>query len=227
MSTPIESVAARIEQVIRQVGPERAALIGISGINASGKGWLTTRVSRVLKSRGYRVAQVGVEEWRNPQSLRFSEIDPDGHYYHHGVRLDDLFSDLVLPLRKRRSIDIEFDRLDESGLATNRVRRAYDQVDVILLEGVFILKQAYQKIYDWSLWIDCSFATALERALRREPNDLDPGDIVAAHERIYFPAQRYHLDVDDPISATNCTFNNDWRLPLALKRTIRHWRTTP
>lgn len=224
MSTAITVVAAQIEKVVQRVGTERAALVGISGINASGKSWLTTRVTQTLKTEGLRVAQVGVDEWLNPPSRRFSDTDPDGHYYRHGVRLDDLFGDLILPLRKSRSIDIEFDRIDGSGLALDRVRRAYEQIDVILLEGVFILKAAYQKIYDWSLWVDCSFETALERVARREPDDLDLADVVAAHERIYFPAQRYHLDIDDPISATACTFNNDWRLPLGLKRTIRQWR---
>jgi uridine kinase len=225
--TPIEAVAARIEHVNRRVDGDRATLIGISGINASGKGWLTTRVRQALQARGVRVAQISAEEWRNPPSLEFPDTDADGHFYRRGLRLDDLFGDLILPLRTRRSIDIEFDRLDPSRLVLDRVRRAYERVDVILLEGIFILKAAYQKIFDWSLWVDCSFETALERVARRDPDDLMLAEVVAAHQRIYFPAQRRHLDVDDPISATDCTFNNDWRLPLDLKRTIRQWSNHP
>jgi uridine kinase len=53
---------------------------------------------------------------------------------------------------------------------------AFDNVDLILLEGIFLFKRAHQQRYDFRLWIDCSFKTALERALRRSQEGLPPAD---------------------------------------------------
>jgi hypothetical protein len=40
-------------------------------------------------------------------------------------------------------------------------------IDVPLLEGIYLLKRAFQRYYDVSIWIACSLETALQRALAR------------------------------------------------------------
>ena len=55
-----------------------------------------------------------------------------------------------------------------------------------MLEGIFLFKRELQQCYDFRLWIDCSFKTALERALSRLQEGLPPADTIAAYERIYF-----------------------------------------
>ena len=65
-------------------------------------------------------------------------------------------------------------------------------------EGIFLLKRAFQKYYDWKLWIDCSFETALERALQRgHRKGLPPDGTVRAYRTIYFPAEEIHFRRDD------------------------------
>jgi hypothetical protein len=39
---------------------------------------------------------------------------------------------------------------------------------VVVVEGIYLLKRELRAHHDVSLWIDCSFETALERALARE-----------------------------------------------------------
>jgi hypothetical protein len=41
--------------------------------------------------------------------------------------------------------------------------------------GIYLLKPAFRAFYDLSVWVECSFATALERAIAR-PGRLSPGD---------------------------------------------------
>ena len=43
----------------------------------------------------------------------------------------------------------------------------FRDIDVVLVEGTFIFKQAHRSYFDIAVWIDCSLETALERALRR------------------------------------------------------------
>jgi uridine kinase len=82
-------------------------------------------------------------------------------------------------------------------------------VDVILLEGIFLLKKDYRHQYDLSIWIECSFETALQRAVARAQEGLPPAETVRAYESIYFPAQRLHFQLDAPMRAANMVLHND------------------
>jgi len=66
------------------------------------------------------------------------------------------------------------------------------------------------------VWIKCSFATALERAVARAQEGLPPAATIAAYRRVYFPAQEIHFVRDDPEAAATVCINND----PALARTI-------
>src|SRR5258705_386553 len=82
-------------------------------------------------------------------------------------RSHELFAQLLLPLRERRSIVLDADFAAETATAFVKHRYAFDDVDVVLVEGVYLLKRDLRAHYDVSAWIDCSFETALERALAR------------------------------------------------------------
>lgn len=125
--------------------------------------------------------------------------------------------------------------LDLSGLASEvRSRRSSTSpgqallvglsgIDVVLVEGIFIYKRAHRSCFDLAVWIDCSFETALERALCRTQEGLPPAGTIAAYETIYFPAQRLHWWRDKPRRLADRLMINDPRLSAsreALRRGI-------
>lgn len=59
------------------------------------------------------------------------------------------------------------------------------------------------------IWIECSFETALKRAVLRGQKNLSPEETVRAYENIYFPAQRFHFVKDDPKSRADIIIDND------------------
>ena len=93
-------------------------------------------------------------------------------------------------------------------------RRVYEfeNVDVIALEGIYLLKRAFQAYYDLSIWIECSFDTALERAISRAQEGLAPEETVRAYRTIYFPAQKIHFQRDNPKAGATLIVTNDVRL---------------
>jgi hypothetical protein len=58
------------------------------------------------------------------------------------------------------------------------------------LEGIYLLKRAFQNYYDLSFWIDCSFETALDRAIVRGQEGLSREKALKAYRTIYFPADQ-------------------------------------
>jgi uridine kinase len=204
----VAEAAGRITRDALFCRPGRALLVAISGIDASGKGTLAAEIERAVRSNGVRVALIGLDPWHHPRSVRFSEHDPAEHFYTHAYRFDDLFSRLIDPLRARRSVDATALLLD---LATDRSaehRFELSDVDVVLLEGIFLFKRSIRARYDLSIWVECGFESALERALRRNQEGESRESLVRDYERIYFPAQRIHFERDDPRSFADIVLDN-------------------
>jgi len=201
-----------IEERRRQVPAELALLVALSGIDASGKGYVAERAASALRRRGFRVAGIGVDGWLALPDRRFARAKPGEHFYEHAIRFDELFANLVLPLKATRGVRLVADFTEETATRYRKHTYAYEEVDVILLEGVLLLKRAYRGLYDLSAWVDCSFETALERALARGQEGLSPAQTVRAYETIYFPAQRLHFERDRPREAADLVLANDPRL---------------
>ena len=206
----LQTVVEKILDDRSSVPPQRSVLAAISGVDAGGKGYFTERLVPALQSEGVRAVAINVDAWLNIE--RFDDYDPPEHYYQNSIRFEAMFSQLVLPLRDRRSLHIEMDYAEET--STEYERRVYDfeDVDVIALEGIYLLKRAFLAHYDLSVWIECSFETALERALARGQECLPPDETIRDYQNIYVPAQEIHFQRDNPQGAATLTINNDSRL---------------
>lgn len=191
------------------VPASRALLVAISGIDGSGKGHVSARLAAALRRRGWRTAVLNVDGWLRLPAERFSDANPGGHFYRNALRFDEMFSSLVLPLRDQRRVRVTMDFVEETAAQSRRHTYEFHEVDVILLEGIFLLKRELRAHYDLSIWIDCSFRTALARAIARAQEGLGPEQTVQAYRSIYFPAQVRHLLHDRPRDAAMMIIDND------------------
>lgn len=204
-----------IEKIVETrnwVSADRAALVAISGIDASGKGYLTAKLAEALQRRNLRVANINIDGWLNLPHIRFDRENSAGTFYLRAIRFEAMFSQLIFPLRDRRTLAVEMDYAEETASEYRKRLCAYVDIDVILLEGIYLLKRGFQSYYDLSFWIDCSFETALERALVRGQEGLPPAATAEAYRTIYFPAQEIHFAKDQPRQAASAIINNDPRL---------------
>ena len=128
------------------------------------------------------------------------------------------------PLRDHRSVFLEVDFTEETASAYRKHTYKFKNVSVILVEGIFLFKRGYRKLFDLAIWIDCSFPTALARALARSQEGLPLAGMITAYETIYFPAQRIHLDRDDPRSSADLVLNNDMYLDKHVQYPWHHRR---
>jgi uridine kinase len=141
--------------------------------------------------------------------VRFGGPDPGVHFYRHAIRFEDLFALLVDPLVAQRSI-----RLRTLGIRTDRdvydpLEYRFDDVDVVLVEGILLLQSRFDARYDLRVWVECSFETALRRALERNVERMPAERLRADYERIYHAAQRHHYAVDAPEQRADHTIVNE------------------
>lgn len=209
MQTVID-LCRRIQFIRQQTPVQRATLIGISGIDASGKGYLSGLVADALAKQGLRVALVNVDHWVTLPSQRFSQIEPARHFYESGLRLDAMWEDVVLPLRETRRVHRSIDACDTTNAERYiPLRFDHEGIDVLLLEGIFLFKKQYQNRFDLRAWIDCSFETAMRRAIRRNQEQMAESEIQRDYDVIYYPAQRLHFEKDRPQACADVTIRND------------------
>jgi len=195
--------------VERQVtSAQRSILVGISGIDASGKGFITEKIAQRLQEAGWRVATINADDWLNPPEVCLSQRTPGEHFYKHAMRFDEMFDRLIIPLKENRAVSFVADCADAKG---NRRKHIYEfrKIDIVLLEGIFLFKPAYRHHFDLTVWVDCSFATALKRAITRCQEGLSPAETIRAFSTIYFPAQRIHFGRDNPQVAADFIIRND------------------
>jgi uridine kinase len=206
-------LATLIDAILKKRGEtarERAVLVAVSGIDGAGKGWLAARLAPEL--RGLEVATVHADAWLNLPTKRFDAQRPAQNFYDHGFRFEELFRDLVVPLTQQRTHRVTFDFAEETAVAFTRRTLEFREVDVVLLEGILLFKRAHAVVYDLSVWVDCTYETALERALARAQEGLSREETVRAYETIYFPAQRIHEERDRPRERADLVFPNDARI---------------
>jgi uridine kinase len=209
LDTVVETILEHRSFVPRK----RSVLVGLSGIDGSGKGYLAKQIVPRLWQRSVHAVTINVDGWLNLPHIRFDATNPAEHFYNFAIRLDEMFRDLIVPFRNSRSCRITADFATET--ATKFEKHTYDfrDVDVIVLEGIFIFKTAYLNHFDLRLWIDCSFETALARGLARQQEQLSPEDTIHAFETIYFPAQRLHFQNDHPRASADLILDNDQTRP--------------
>ncbi len=120
-----------------------------------------------------------------------------------------MFDRLVTPLVNERKVVVAADVAEETSDEFKRYEFSYDDIDLVLLEGIFIFKTLFRKHFDLQIWVDCGFETALNRAIARGQEGLSPEATRKAYENIYFPAQRIHFELDDPMTSADMVIRND------------------
>ena len=205
----LDEVVRKILERRPNIPETRSLLVGVSGIDGCGKGYLARQLQAHLALHGVIPAILNVDGWLNLPEKRFDHNAPATNFYESAIRLEQFFSQLVLPLRDRRSIHLVADFVEETASKYRPHSYDYEDVPVVLVEGIFLFKPQYRKYFDLAIWIDCSFSTALARAIDRAQEGLSPANTIAVYDTIYFPAQKIHLTQDRPKENADLIFEND------------------
>ena len=205
----IDEVVKRILDRRAEVPENRSLLVGISGIDGCGKGFIARQIKARFAQRAVASAIINVDVWLNLPEKRFDRMAPAQTFYESAIRFNEFFSDLVIPLRDQRSVYLVADVAEETAKQYRKHIYNFRNVAVILVEGIFLFKQEYRSLFDLAIWVDCSFPTALARALERSQEGLPPAETIAAYETIYFPAQEIHFNKDNPRAAADLIYDNN------------------
>ena len=208
----LQTIVDKIVDARSSIPSQRSVLTAITGIDGCGKGHVTARIVKALQTKGVRAVAINIDGWLNLPNRRFDASNPAEHFYLHAIRFQEMFAQLILPLRDHRSLRIVADFAEETATKYRRHVYEFEDVDVIALEGIYLLKRGFRAHYDLSIWVECSFDTALERAISRAQEGLSPEETIRLFRNVIFPAQEIHFQRDNPKAGATLIVNNDERL---------------
>lgn len=209
METRVQDLCSKILNRYHKHPPMNVFTVAISGIDASGKGYIAAQLKTLLEKNKLKVALLPLDEWQMPKSIALNIDNPAQNFYHNFFRCAAFFDSLFFPLQKNRSIELSVKQFSNPHDEVVTKEYRFDDIDIILTEGIFLLKRDLHILFDFKIWVECSFVTALKRAIRRNQEGLSNMELIKDYNTYYFPAQQYHLEKDKPKENADVVFVNE------------------
>lgn len=194
------NTAAQIKSVLRDLHNKKesakALIVAISGIEGGGKRALTEKVAAALTLEGLSVAVVHGDDWEASESVRFNVMNSPEEYYLNAYRFDEMIEQLILPLKLFGSIKTSV-TLDNV-MSPRTVEYDFNDIDIILIEGVYLLQEAYLDLYDYTCWVESDFDAAFARLQKQANIEQSQEGLLNIFELLIKPAGQYHIYTDDP-----------------------------
>ena len=197
-----------VHTITEKAKQKRPFLVGISGIDGSGKGYVGQQLRQHIIEQGWDCHLLGIDGWLQLPSRRFSQAEPAEHFYAHAFRFDDMQAQLMTPLAATGSVNCTAQHADPSDREVFvDYHYAIADAEIVIFEGIFLFQKRFT--FDYRIWIDCSFETALQRALARNQEGLSEERLKRDYREIYFAAQKLHLERDRPRHICDFIYLND------------------
>src|SRR5262249_45368102 len=101
----VEAIARKRDAVV----PNRAVLVGISGIDGSGKGFVSAKLADALRAKSLNVAVISADDWLNLPHVCMNYDKYAEHFYQHAIRFDEMFEKMFFQLKQIDKINITHD----------------------------------------------------------------------------------------------------------------------
>lgn len=174
--------------------PDKALILGINGIDCSGKTMFAEGLQNYLNARGKEAQLIHLDEFLNDRATRFSGDYRDELFYERvkqGYQYDHvkLIDNLLKPAQQDGSARAHLSLLDWTTDRHDIEREFIITPDsVVIIEGVFLFIDIISPYIDIQVFLDIPFDVCLERARTR-----DPEAVYRNYERKYLPAQEAYL----------------------------------
>lgn len=198
----INNILLEIENKFKIVKEQnKNFIVGISGIDGSGKSTLSEIIYDKLKDRGINVYIVHGDDFLFNKKIRNANPNQETAYYYETFNYAKLFNEIIIPAKKSNNLHREVEMLDWQTDLTFVDKFEFVGPCIIIVEGVFIFKKEYSSIFSYKIWIDIDFDTGIERALKRK-RDIeyykDKDELLNRYLGRFYKGQKLHMKLDNP-----------------------------
>lgn len=208
------SIFHELEKKLSSRDPHRAFVMGINGVDTSGKTQFSAALENYLKARGYKTQLIHLDDFHNPSSIRGRGEDPITAYIDHAFNLQMLQEELLAPIfngcefnKKLRLLDLETDTYD------NEKHFEVAKDTIVILEGVLLYRDPIVQYFDYKIFLDIDFEEVLRRAADRDVPKYGV-EFLDRYRQKYIPIQKWYLETWKPLENSHCIIDNtNYRQP--------------
>ena len=189
-------------------------VIGINGVDNSGKTVFSRDLEKYLRSRVYDTQLVELDDFHNKKEKRREGDDEIQAYWDNAFDLDRLEQGVLKPIKEEGVLDVELELLDlESDEYSVDKRYKVGQNTVVILEGTLLFREPIDNYIDHRIFLDIDFSTVLDRAKLRDEGRFDE-DVIERYKRKYIPIQKKYFEECEPREKADLVIdNNDFKEP--------------
>ena len=186
----------------------RARIVGINGVDTSGKTCFARDLAGFLRGRGYDVALIYGDDFHNPRAIRSQDADMVRGYINHAFNLPLLERELLAPTRRGEAIDKTLTLLDlDADTPTNVRHYIIRRNTIVLVEGVLLYRPPIDAYFDLRIFLHVPFEEVLRRAAARDVPRYGP-DYLERYKIRYIPAQQWYLKTYHPYERSDFVIDN-------------------
>lgn len=183
-------------------------IIGVNGIDTSGKTRFALGLSSYLKSLGRKVTLIHIDDFHNHKEIRLRGQNEVVAYLDNAFNLDLLETELLRPAKQGLSIDKTLTLLDLKTETYSLERRfTIDSETIVIVEGVLLYRPPIDQHIDVRVFLDIPFEEVLHRASVRDV-PMYGIDILERYRTKYLPAQEHYLKVYHPMDKSHLVIDN-------------------
>lgn len=193
-------------------------IIGINGVDTSGKTEFTARLSLFLTQRNIGNQIIHIDDFHNPSALRRQGANEVDAYYENAFDYQRLIGKILDPWKKEKQLDAELACFNLETDDYDRMRTFhFAREDVILLEGTLLFRPPLLPYINKKIFLDIGFDEVLRRARIRDVPKYGP-EFLQKYKDKYIPIQKRYLCKYQPKEAADLVIDNtDYRHPKILK----------
>ncbi len=220
-----DSLLNHLSEVILGYKKDLPILVGIDGVDASGKTTLADNLADRLEESGRQIIRASIDGFHNPRAIRYrtGRNSPYG-YYHDSFNHQLIIDKLLKPLRsgdlKYKTAVFDY-RIDTE---VNVPGKKADRDAILIMDGIFIFRPELLNYWDIKIFLDVGFDVTVQRAIKRakdkESFDSEQ-EIIDTYNCRYVPGQKLYFQEANPKDKADIVIDNaDYDNPVII-RTVR------
>lgn len=207
-----------IEKCCRSLDEDKNIVIGVNGIDNSGKTTFSKSLSDYLKSRDHGTEIISLDDFHNPEEIRRKGDYPVDAYYEKAFGIERVIDEILDPIRKNQKVHKELEILNLSKDIYDLKKEYYvNKNDIVIIEGVLLYRKPLETYIDYKIYLDINYETMMKRAKIRDENRFTENTI-KRYKRKYIPVQKKYIKEDNPKLKSDIIIdNNDYEKPKIMK----------
>jgi phosphoglycolate phosphatase-like HAD superfamily hydrolase/uridine kinase len=183
---------------------DKAFVIGIDGIDGSGKTTFAEALETYLKLKDVPTQLIHLDDFHNPEAIRYAGTDQPDNYYNKSFNIGLIIDKLLAPIQKKQPVSLKLKTLDwQTDKYDNERKYIIKPNTMVIFEGVFLFRKELASYIDLKVFLDIPFEESKKRATVR-----DPQANVARYDKKYLPAQAKYLKEYPPSKVVDIVIDN-------------------